>query len=180
MSETFEEILEWAKQAKAFNGIFGTEIGYVVNLVSIRAKVELYKKCTSDNKDEILKNLENLLKMQMLGVSAGEAQNVVVGYALKWIEDVNDLKKFKEFKHEEVKQDPETSKAILKIINQLDITEEKTQEKIKELNLLFPIPLEPVVEAPEQPVLITQRSQIIMGPPIYVRNELNVNHCKIM
>ncbi|CAG9310746.1 unnamed protein product [Blepharisma stoltei] len=178
VSETFPEILEWAKHAKAFHDMFGTDINYVINLVSIRAKVKLYEKCSTSNKDEILKNLENLLIVKKLGVPAGEADNIVIDYALKWVEDINDIKKFKAFKGEPVIPDPDTSKKILDIVNQLEVTDEKLQDRIKLLNELFPIFAEPVVEEQSRP--ITQRSQIAMGPAIFVRSELNVNQCRIM
>ncbi|CAG9310747.1 unnamed protein product [Blepharisma stoltei] len=183
-AESIEEMIEWARLAKDISKQLGTGIDYVINLISIKSKTEFYKNSSSDNKDIILKNLENLLELKNLEISGDDVQNIVVDYALAWIDDVNDLKKFKEFRGEKVNPDPDTSRKMLRVIKKLELSEEKYQEKIKNLDEIFPDQYVPAVEEIKEldepsPALITHRSQIVMGNAIFKHNDISVYECKL-
>mmetsp|Transcript_27159 Transcript_27159/g.26826 ORF Transcript_27159/g.26826 Transcript_27159/m.26826 type:complete len:118 (+) Transcript_27159:80-433(+) len=105
---------------------------------SIKSCTELIKNAASDNKNVILENLENLKELKVLNIDPGYSRDLIVSYALKWIEVTNDVNEDQSILNQPVKKDPETSRIMLEIIKKLGITDEKLVSRINFLIQKFP------------------------------------------
>ncbi|CAG9329015.1 unnamed protein product [Blepharisma stoltei] len=173
--EDFQLLLKWIQQGVSCKEKFNVDISTIEMYGAIKSNAELMKNAISDDKNEILKNLENLVALKTLKIDPGMNTDLIVGYALKWIEGTNDVNGDQRMINQQVNQDPETSRSMLKIIKGLEITDEKLLSRIEFIKKKLP-------DAPsnEEIAWINHRSQLTIIAPKYLHAQVEVYKCRII